>query len=684
MDVRNTTQLAGLLLVGLCLFPSIVEAGPSDLDDLSLEELLEVEVVTASKRPTTAFETPSAITVLTREDLRRNGAVTLVDALEWVPGIQFSRLNAANTAVGVRGFNGVLSDKLLVLIDGRSIYSLFFSGVYWDEHDLPLEDIERIEIIRGPGGALWGANAVNGVINVVTKHSDETLGWRVASQVGAEEFGIDGRYGGRLGRETSGRFWVKGSERSEFDRAPGHYESGGWQNLGLGGRLDAKNVAGGDLLLTGQAYTVDTRREDLAMDHATSTQIVVEPEAHETQAAAILARWERPLDASDRITVQTWAEIHDRDERILAESRVSYDLDVQYTHEGSRHVFVAGANYRATHDDVSGDGTYLFVPARRDLDWWGVFAQDEVRLGRRLRLVAGAKLERNDFSGWELQPSLRTALDAAPFGFLWGSVSRAVRTPSRAYTSTEAFRALDGEIVPGLPMVAHFQGDPGLDSESMVAFEAGWRRHIAGNVTLDVTAFRQAYDDLIYTRILDPMIRTEGPEAPHVDIPALIANGAEMTTRGIESMLDVRATTWLRVQASYTYLRIDLDSFPFDPEAGDFSYAFFNNNVEDTPQHAGFVRLRLDPHRQWEFDLGLRGTSALEDVPTSQALRRPAVDAVTELSARIGWRPYPGVDVSLLGRNLVDDGRVDLYDRTEIYPSARIPTQVFLRMTISR
>ena len=662
-------------------------AGPAaagdGLEEMSLEELLEVEVVTASKRPTTAFETPAAVTVLTRDDLRRSGAVTLVDALEWVPGVQFSRLNAANTAVGVRGFHGVLSDKLLVLIDGRSVYSLFFSGVYWDEHDLPIEDIDRIEIVRGPGGALWGANAVNGVINVVTREAGETQGWWLSSRVSGDEFGARARIGGRVGDEGHGRVWISGHDRGEFEAAPGQFDGGGWRNLSAGLRYDAP-VGGGELTLNARTYRVETEREDVLFDDERQVDVVQGVDLHLTQAVSALGRWVRPVGDRSSLAVQSWLEFHDRDERLFHEERLSYDADVQFTHAGDRHDFVTGANLRVSDDRIEGSSTYGFLPSTRTVHWTSLFAQDEFRVTDRLRLIAGTKLEHNSDAGWEWQPSARTAFDAGRLGFFWGAVSRAVRTPSRAYTSTVARRQVDtGQDAP-VPAVANFLGDPDLDSESMLAYELGWRKQLGETVGLDVALFEQDYDDLVYTRVKQPELSGGVDVPPHLELDSEVVNGAEMRARGVETVLELRPRPWVRIQASYTWLDLDLLDAPMDPAQGDMAVSFFNNNSEDSPRHTGFVRVGLAPSPTWSADLGFRVSSALDDVPDEQAVYRFPIEGVRELQARLAWRPDPAVEVSLLGRNLIDDGRVDLEDRTDIYPAAEIPRQIFLQLSVQR
>jgi len=653
------------------------------LEELSLEELLEVEVVTASKRPTSAFETPAAVTVLTQDDLRRYGAVTLVDALEWVPGVQFSRLNAANTAVGVRGFNGVLSDKLLVLIDGRSVYSLFFSGVYWDEHDLPIDDIDRIEIVRGPGGALWGANAVNGVINVVTREAGETQGWSVSSRVSGDEFGARARFGGRVGDEGHGRVWISGHDRGEFDAAPGQFDGGGWRNLSTGLRYDAP-AGGGRVTLNARAYRVETERQDVLFDEERQVDVVRDVDLHLTQAVSALARWVRPVGNRSSVAVQSWLEFHDRDERLFHEERFSYDADLQFTREGDRHDFVTGANLRVSDDRIRGSSTYGFVPTSRTLHWTSLFVQDEFRATDRVRLIAGTKLEHNDDSGWEWQPSVRTAFDTGRAGFFWAAASRAVRTPSRALTSTVARRQVgpgQGELV---STIANFEGDPGLDAESMLAYEMGWRKQLGSAVGIDLAVFQQDYDDLVYNVVEQPEVAGGIDVPPHLELDSEVVNGAEMRARGVETVLEVRPRPWIRLQASYTYLDLDLLAAPMDPEQGDVAVSFFNNNPEDSPRHMGFLRLGVAPTSTWSADLGLRVSSALDDVSEDQAVYRLPIEGVQELQARLAWRPDPAVEVSVLGRNLIDDGRVDLEDRTDIYPSAEIPRQVFLQLSVQR
>lgn len=682
---RNAAVILALT-VGLVATGTAVADEPADVDlgQLSLEELLDVEVFAASRRATNASDTPAAITVLTREDLRRHGVTHLVEALEWVPGVQFSRLNAANTAVGVRGFTGVLSDKLLVLIDGRSIYSLFYSGVYWDEHDLPIEDIERIEIVRGPGGTLWGANAVNGVINVVTRHSQDTLGVHASTHVGADETSVKARVGREFGRRATGRVWMIARDRDALDVAPGDFDGGDWQNLSIGARVDVDRVAGGQLLLELDATGIDTEREDYVYDPATRTNAVVAPRAHTTRSGALLARWERPLGPRDAIRVQSWIALHDRDERIFREERTSFDVDMQYTHAGDRHTVVSGSNLRVSRDRLGGIPGYGFAPDRRTLNWASAFVQDEIRVGDRLRLTGGVKLEHDGISGWQWQPNLRSAFDTGRFGLFWGAVSRAVHTPSRALTSITMDRALPGVEIQGLPVVVDIEGADTLDAESVTAFELGWRHLFGSTTSVDVSAFQQDYDDLSYLRLGMPTLQDPTTATPWFSAPSPVASGAEMTARGFETAVMVRPHESLEFLASYSFIDLELRDAPYDPESGEIAAALLNNNPEDAPRHTGFLRVRTRPAPGWDLDTGIRLAAALQDVPDDAAIRRPSVDTVREVFARIAWRPHAATEVALVGRNLFDDGRVDFYDRTRIYPAAEVPTRVFLQVQVAR
>lgn len=673
-----------LVILGIILAPSQARAENDSLGSMSLEELMAVEVFSAAKRPTSAYETAAAITVITSDDLRRNGITTLVDALEWVPGVQFQRLNASNTAVGIRGFSGVLSDKLLVLIDGRSIYSLFYSGVYWDEHVLPIEDIERIEIIRGPGGTLWGANAVNGVINVVTREASETLGWRASADLSGDESSLQFRAGAPLGDRTDGRFWMTAHDRDAFDTAPDHYGGGDWRNISFGSRVDVENFAGGDLVLTAGGLSVETERQDILHDPVTHLDQFVEPGMHETMALNALARWERPIVGSSTLMLQSWFEYHDRDERIFSERRTSFDFDAQITRPGDVHSFVAGANLRVSADEVDGSTTYEFNPRAETLTWSSVFLQDEIRLHERLRVTAGIKLEHNDYTGFEHQPNLRAGLDTGRFGFLWGAVSRAVRTPSRAYTSTNANRNITETLGPGgYPIAIALQPQVVPTSETLVAYELGWRRPFGESVSIDVTGFVHRYADLMYQTTLQPSLVVDGITDPYYSVPVELMNGVEMTGQGVEAVVDTKPFDKVQLHLGYSFLDLEVDRVP-EGSADQTGFGFLNNNVEDSPVHTGFARLRVNPAPAWDVDLGLRMTSALDDVPVEQPIQRPSVDGTTELSVRIAWRPFVGTEVALLGRNLIDDGRVDYYDRSDVYPSGEIPAQVFLQLRFDR
>jgi iron complex outermembrane receptor protein len=645
--------LRWLLLLALC-WPLPAAAGADqqppppprdevDLTELSLKELMDIEVVSVSKRAEPISAAAAAVYVLTREDLRRSGATSIAEALRLVPGVEVARIDANKWAVSARGFNGRFANKLLVLIDGRSVYTPLFSGVFWEVQDTLLEDVDRIEVIRGPGATLWGANAVNGVINIITRSAWDTTGSLVTAGAGSEERGFLGvRHGGLLGNSAAYRVYGKGFERDGGVDPAGGNGADDWSMIRGGFRVDRKLAAVGGLTLQGEVYDGEVGETLTLASRAVPRPVTADSDS-QISGGDLLARWQRQLAADSDLAVQLYYDRTVREAEILDEDRDTFDVEVQHGFAPSpRHRVLWGLGYRRTADDIRSSDIVSFQPARRTDDLASAFVQDEFSLRPdRLWLILGSKFEHNDYSGFEFQPNVRALWRPRQRHTLWAAVSRAVRTPSRA---EHDFRFIAqvlpaGALFPGSPTaVATIFGDRGFDSEDLLAYELGYRAGVAPGLFLDLATFYNRYDHLRTTRTGAPFLQT-APPPPHLVIPTRISNDLEGETYGAELAADWRLSPGWRLSAAYSWLEIQLRNRlnPADPTV--------RNDERASPRQQASLRSAVDLPGAVELDLTARYVGPLPSL---------GVKSYTGLDLRLGWKPRPRLEVSLVGQNLLD------------------------------
>jgi len=612
--IRAPRPLLGLVLALSLASPALAQQAaaldPAALKRLSVEELMDIDVTSVSKRSEPLSTAAAAISVITSEDIRRYGATSLPELLRLATGLEVARADGHTWAISARGFDITTANKLQVLIDGRSIYTPLFSGVFWDVQDTLLADIDRIEVIRGPGAALWGANAVNGVINIITKDAAQTQGGRVFAAAGGDEGAAAGvRYGGKLGDGASYRAYARFSHYDPLVFPNGASARDPLQRTQGGFRLDGGTGGAGGV--GSDAYTV---QGDLY------TGFYGDPFAADADlnGGNLLGRWTRRTSATADWKLQVYADLTHRSiPRLFAEQRSTYDLDLQrHVHAGA-HDVLWGVGYRVSGDQVTNSDVIAFLPARRTETLASAFARDEIALVRdRLHLVAGTELEHNDYTGFELQPTLRLAYTPSPKETLWSAVSRAVRTPTRIDTDVRFFAG---------PVTA-VEGSPGFRSEVVVSYELGWRIQPAPGLSLDTATFYSVYDHL------------RSQEATDGGLPVVLANKAKATTAGIEVSANYQMRPWLRWTAGYSYLdeRFGLEPGSSDPTGG--------TAEGDDPGNQLSLRASLDLPRRVQLDFFLRHVGELP---------QPVVPAYTELDVRLGWEPVAGLELSLVGRNLL-------------------------------
>jgi iron complex outermembrane receptor protein len=609
--------LAGwfMLVVGTIGFGSIawaqipeqVEAKGSDLAELSLEELMNIEVTSVSKSPEKLLDAPAAIYVITQEDIRRSGVTSIAEALRLAPNLQVARVDASQYAITARGFNSTTANKLLVLIDGRSVYTPLYSGVFWDVQDVLLEDIDRIEVISGPGGTLWGANAVNGVINIITRHSRDTTGALVSVGGGPDERTAAARYGGRLGTGTTYRVYAKDFLRDNTLTESDLSLHDSWSKSQAGFRIDRDGSADA---LTFQGDIYDGSIDQTVIDDKTIS------------GGNVVGRWSRTFQNGSALQTQVYYDRVRRDyPGTFAEVRDTYDLDLQHHIPlGARQDLVWGGGYRVSSDDVTNSAALAFLPAHRSLSLANIFFQDGISLHERLKLTVGTKLEHNDFTGWEVQPSARLAWKLSN-ALLWSAVSRAVRTPSR----------LDRDLfAPGAPPF-FLAGGPDFESEKLTAYEIGYRVQPVSQMSLSISTFYNVYDKL---RSLELAPGGVAPFGPFV-----LGNKMEGNTYGAEMWGSYRVLDWWRLSAGYNYLKKRLR---FESDSSD---TFGVKAAGNDPSHQFSARSTMNLARNLELDAAVRVIGGLPD---------PNIPGYVALDMRLGWTVLKSVEVSLSGFNLLD------------------------------
>jgi iron complex outermembrane receptor protein len=590
---------------------------PRELGDLSLEELANIQVTSVSRRPQALAEAASSIFVITGSEIHRAGATSLPEALRLAPNLQVARVDARNYAVTARGFSSAFENKLLVLIDGRTVYSPLFSGVFWDVQDVVLEDIDRIEVISGPGATLWGANAVNGVINIITRSAAATQGTLVSASAGKDERNGAVRHGGVLGNGGHYRVYGKYAANDDVERENGARTRTGWRRQQAGFRADWGDAARG-ATLQGDVY-------DGKLQQAGTADIAV-------RGANLLGRLTRSFAGGSAATLQMYWDHTERDQPLaFVEHLDTLDLQLQHAVSlGEGHRLVWGGGYRWGHDRVDNGAAFGFLPGHLNLHWANLFAQDEMALGDKLRLTAGIKLEDNNYTGVEALPTLRLAWTPRPSTLVWGSLSRSVRAPSRI--DRDLYSPTVPAVVNGVPQYA-IAGGPDFESEVANVFELGYRAQPLPALSYSATAFFGRYDKL---RTLEPNQHGSG---------SVFRNLADGRTRGIEAWASWQAGKNWRLSGGGVVQRIDT---AVNPGSRDLSGA--TGLATSDPSHYWTLRSSHDLADNQELDFTLRHVGALP---------RPAVPSYTALDLRYGWRIRTGLELDLIGRNLLDPGHAE-------------------------
>jgi iron complex outermembrane recepter protein len=663
------TFLVAVILAAQSLL-SAAESQVSELADLSLEQLLSstISVSSVARRPGSVQQSPAAVTIITGEDIRRSGNTNIAEALRLVPGIHVAKVDSHEWAISARGFNDLFANKLLVMMDGRSVYTSVFSGTFWDAQDTMMEDVDRIEVIRGPGASLWGANAVNGVINVLTKKASNTQGWLVSSGIGNEERGFGGiRYGGKIAEHVHYRIYGKYVKRDdsavfgtgfpktlitiEVPGGGGSVGSGAsaptethdaWEMLRGGFRLDWSPVTEDLVTVQGDIYGMDEHQLYQRVTPLTFGTFY-EPVTDTAFGGNVLTRWTHTFSNSSEFILQAYYDRTDRDMAVLGERRDAFDIDFQHQLSlGNRHTLVWGGGYRVLSDRFRTSIEVGLDPRARKTDLFGAFVQDEIALVKnKLALTLGSRFERNDFTGFEAQPNTRLLWTPDKRTTLWTSVSRAVRTPSRAENDFRVnFPGVARDVIaPGFPAITiGILGNRELGPENLTAYEAGYRAQFTDQLGAEVNVFYNRYDNLRTFASINPDLDLS--KSP-LELNTTLENGATGETYGGEISANLRVNQRWRLRADYSHLRTAVRSTS-NVNLGSLGS---ESAVGTNPRHQAALRSWMDLPRAFELDATLRHVSALPLIE---------VPAYTELDLRVGWRMTHHVEFSLVGHNLLD------------------------------
>jgi iron complex outermembrane receptor protein len=627
------------------------------LGSMGIEDLMKVEVTIESKEPESLSKVPAAVYVLTAEEIRRSGASNIPEALRAVPGVQVAQQDPSKYVVSIRGMGERYSNKLLVLVDGRSVYTPLFSGVYWDAQALDIDQVERIEVIRGPGGTLWGANAVNGIINIITKSAKDTLGDKLTIQSGTTEpYNATFTHGGELSNGAY-RLYARAFRESDAPYWLGPQEDNQWNSLRLGGRADW-SANGNDFTFT----------SDISNDHqgefveypaifSPNPNGLYETLRYPTSDWNATGRWTRAEGRYSGTSLQASVDHYDRGTADVAERNTNVSIDFQSPIELKWNRLVWGLGYHLQVDDVIANPYIVGSPATTTEPVYSGFLHDEMRVSNKSTLTLGTKIEHNGYTGWELQPTVRYAYEPTDHQTFWGAISRAVRTPSRADENASIFAY--SEVGPGgLPTQVMLQGDDEFRSEEEISAELGWRTQANSHSFFDAAGFISHYRQLRGLQLGG--FQTVTSPDPYNIATYVFDNSASADTAGIELSARTELSSNWRLLGSYSlfserYSIADGNPFPIN----EYGYG-------STPRNQASIKSQLDLPHHFEFDVSgffVSGISAQNIAPYGR------------LDLRLGWKPNARTDVSIGVTNLTS--KYHLEAPTTLYDNASLVQQNF-------
>jgi iron complex outermembrane receptor protein len=631
--------------------------------DLDIEQLgqtpvivpsMDIPVTSVTKEQSTVGRSAAAIFVITNEMIRRSGATCIPEALRMSPGLDVAQINSNTWAISSRGFNGIWANKLLVLIDGRTVYLPVSSGVYWDEQDVLLEDVDRIEVIRGPGGTLWGANAVNGVINIITKKAGDTQGAYVSVGGGTVERSNEAvRYGGQIGDDCHYRIYGKYFDRGPFFD-PNLPANDGWNQGRVGFRTDwdMDRSKTDSLTVQGDHY-VGTDGQDTAHTLTTPPFSVLQQGHAKTDGQNVLMRWRHIYDERSDWELQSYYDDYERITDLISERAKTLDIDFHYRFPlGDRHQITSGAGYRYIHYETPDQDPFSqsVVPPEDSLYVVSQFIQDEITLSPDLLgLTLGCKLEENNYTGLEYQPTARLLWTPDRQHSAWGAVSRAVRMPN------PIDRGLFATIPPDNSVFPRVLGNPGFQSEVLFAYEAGYRTQATDQFSWDIATFYNVYDQLRTQQVMPPPHSEDFPPPTHDILPIVFTNGARADTCGVELATNWAVSERWRLYTEYTLLRMFAHGDLTSGDAG------------DSPSHQVYLHSSWNLRKDVDFDLMARYVDCLTSLD---------VPSYITMDLRLAWRPRKHLELAMVGQNLLQTYHYEFGQSTEIVGTGWEVTEV--------
>jgi iron complex outermembrane receptor protein len=626
-----------------------------DLENFTLEQLVNVQVTSVSKKETDLFTAPAAIYVITQEDIRRSGMTTIPELLRMVPGLDVAQIDANHWAVSSRGFNDQYANKLLVLIDGRTVYSPTTSGVFWNVQDTPLDDIDRIEVIRGPGATLWGANAVNGVINIITKSAKDTQGGLATITYGTEDQpSTTVQYGGQLATNLFYRAYVTYFNRDNFSDSSGQGAADGWDAIRGGFRMDWDKSDENNFTLQGDYYRSDAGE---TVDETTLTPPFVNRDnlVDHNNGGNVLGRWTHNFSDTSQLNLQMYYDHSEEGEESSDIKSSTYDFDLQQRFAlGTRQDIVLGAGYRYLTEETSPDFFITLTPDSDHEQLFNTFFQDEITVvPERLHFTLGSKFEHDPDTGFEVEPSVRLAWTPTEKQTVWAAVSRAVRTPSDLEQDIMENRSFDP------PVLVSVFGGSNLKSEELTAYELGYRTKPAERLSFDISTFYNVYDHLIAPVQGTPFFE---PPAGPVVVPLTFENISHAETYGAEILGEWRVTDDWKLTASYTFLQTHLN-----PRQD------YDNNPQNQFQIHSYVNL---PHHV-ELDGAIYYVDQINPLLGNTTTTIPSY---VRVDLGVTWRPTKSLELGIFGQNLADGGHPEFTSYTTTVVT-EIPRSVMGRIT---
>jgi iron complex outermembrane receptor protein len=658
-------KIIKIIILGMSLSPLSYTVQAVDIHtDKALDEELaylhaENYVYSAGKKMQKINDVPAAVFVISQEDIHRSGATNVPDVLRMAPGIEVAQINANKWAITSRGFNDQFSFKLLVLIDGRTVYTPIFSGVYWHREDTPLEEVDRIEIIRGAGAAMWGSNAVNGVINIITKKAKATQGTLLSLGGGNQQAFASVRQGGKIGDAVDYRIYAKGFKRNNnllMDHQNAHDD---WESY-QGGFKSEWAVNKEDTVFT-QGDIFHSRTGDIENFPQSSAPFVVTQDSPAQHSGGnIQMSWKHKFSEISETALQLYYKHNDSIWNMPTPAKITertFDIDFQHRFNLlERHDVMWGVNYRYFHFDSGSTYKLSFNPAQRNLQLFSGFLQDDITLFKdTLKLTMGTRLEHNDFTGFEIQPNIRLLWTPNTQHSIWGAVSRAVRTPSLSDTSNQ-FRVTIPDFSP-TPAWVVVNGNPNFKSETVLDYEIGYRGQFTPDFSIDATAFYNNYDRIRIVKISPPTDFSK----PYIELPLLYTNNAKGETMGLEITTQWQAADWLKMQASYSLLKENM--------------VVLNKNPA-----------RRSPHQRFFFKAFLNLPFNLEIDPMVRYVDTDVTHAIPHYVAfdlRVAWSPMKNLEFSVVGQNLLDNAHLEYTDEAFEIPKTQIQRSVFGKISVS-